>query len=242
MKKTLLIFFILSLPYLASARPFIADISPRKIDITHDFEGTEILAYGAREESGNIIIVVRGPEKNFIIRKKQKIAGVWVNRESVEFSGVPSFYAIANSQSLEKVSNDPLLKSLQVGTEFLEFKKNDESNQNKINEFQTALIENKQKSELFTKYNYEVSFWGETLFRTIVNFPKNIPKGEYTIEVYLFKDGVLSTMQAIPLFVEKVGFEAFVFDASRNYPILYGIISVILALSIGWLSRLFFGR
>jgi hypothetical protein len=46
---------------LVFARPLVADTFPRKINIDHNFTGTDILVYGARNGIGNIVIVVRGP-------------------------------------------------------------------------------------------------------------------------------------------------------------------------------------
>jgi hypothetical protein len=42
--------------------------------------------------------------------------------------------------------------------------------------------------------------------------------------------------------VRKSGFENFVFVASRQQPLLYGIVCVLLALGTGWLAGVVFKR
>jgi hypothetical protein len=50
-----------------------------------------------------IAVVVKGPAQSLIVREKQKIAGIWLNADSARFRSVPSFYAVAASQPIEKL-------------------------------------------------------------------------------------------------------------------------------------------
>lgn len=224
----------------AFARPMIADLAVREIDIDHNFTGLDILLFGAREDVGTIVVVVRGPEREYVVRKKEKIGGIWVNRHSVTFEDANSFYAIAASQPLDTIRNDTLLKALGIGVETQDFSVTEE--QSGITAFQNALIEYKQKASLYTQSVEEVSFWGETLFRTVLTFPKNIIRGTYTAEIYLFNDGQLVAMQSTPIEVKKVGFEAFVFDLAHESRFIYGILCVLMALTAGWSFSTVFGR
>ena len=52
----------------------------------------------------------------------------------------------------------------------------------------------------------------------------------------------MQSAQTIPLFVEKTGVEAWIFDFAHDYPMLYGLIAVALALMAGWSAHLAFGR
>lgn len=54
---------ILFLPFLVSAKPIVADLALRSIEIDTNFTGIDILLFGARDDAGDIVIVVRGQKK-----------------------------------------------------------------------------------------------------------------------------------------------------------------------------------
>ncbi|MFQ5959300.1 MAG: TIGR02186 family protein, partial [Alphaproteobacteria bacterium] len=47
----------------ARAEPLVADISKHRITIDSSFTGTDVLLFGAIDEKGDLVIVVRGPEE-----------------------------------------------------------------------------------------------------------------------------------------------------------------------------------
>ena len=87
-----------------------------------------------------------------------------------------------------------------------------------------------------------ITIMGETLFKTAIYFPEKIPRGEYTAEVYLLRDGVVTAMQSTPLMVNKEGMDAFIYDLAHHYPMFYGIVSVLIALSFGWVASVAFRK
>lgn len=233
-------FFAILLAQPVHAKPIVADLALRGIDIDHSFDGVDILMFGARNDAGKIVVVVRGPEKKYVVRKKERLMGIWVNKETVEFDNVSGFYFITATNPLESLNNDQLLSSLGIGTDNLDFAP--EQDVASADEFRSALIKNKQEQGLYSSDVGKVTFWGDSLFRTVLKFPKNIERGWYTAEVYLFSDGQLTSMQATPIEVRKTGFEAVLFDAAVRHSTLYGTISVMLAILAGWAANKIFGR
>src|SRR5271163_5213469 len=77
----------------ARAEGLVADLSSHLIAITSGFTGTSVVLFGATDGPGDVIAVVRGPERGMTVWRKGKVAGIWVNAEAVTFAGVPSFYA-----------------------------------------------------------------------------------------------------------------------------------------------------
>ena len=227
------------LSFSVNARPLIADLSLRSIEIDSKFSGTEILLFGARNDAGDVVVVVRGPELEYILRKKERIAGVWANKKQVNLYGINSFYSAASSRELEGIRNKDLLASLNIGIENISF---DMSSENYFDrdEFKKAFLDDKERDKLYMAEIGDVSFIGDTLFRTIIKFPDNIPRGTYTAEVYLFSDGQLMGVQSTPLLVKKTGFGAFIFDLAYEHSFLYGIMAVLLALTAGWVAGSFF--
>jgi hypothetical protein len=52
----------------ARADPVVADLSSHLIAITTGFTGTEVLVFGATDGEGDIAVIVRGPEREEIVR------------------------------------------------------------------------------------------------------------------------------------------------------------------------------
>ena len=69
-----------------------------------------------------------------------------------------------------------------------------------------------------------------------MEFPDNIPPGDYTAEIYLISDGEMVGMQSTPMKVVKSGLDAFLYSAAHDHPALYGLSAILLALGIGWLA------
>lgn len=223
------------------ARPIIADLAVRTIDIDHRFAGLDVLMFGARNDAGRIAVVVRGPEYSYRVWKKERVAGVWVNRRSMVFDHVVDFYTVAATTPLEQIQNDELLAALGIGPGYFDTL-HTESTDSDVGVFRAALVRNKQHSGLYPRDIGPVSFWEQTLFRTILHFPKNISGGWYTVETYLFNDGLLSAVQTTPIHVRKTGFEALIYDLAHRHAWVYGLLCVIMALLFGWIASAVFGR
>jgi hypothetical protein len=82
-------------------KPLMADLSTRHIDMHSGFTGIDVLLYGARNIKGDIIITLTGPTAQITLRKKEKIAGMWMNTRQIHAKNVPAFYAIASTAPLK---------------------------------------------------------------------------------------------------------------------------------------------
>jgi uncharacterized protein (TIGR02186 family) len=229
------------LPQDVRARPLIADLSLRQIEIDSGFSGTEILLFGARNDAGDIVVVVRGPELSYIVRKKERVSGIWVNKKQAIFNNINGYYNVSSNRPLAELRNDSLLADLDIGINNITLPIKTEESVDK-EEFNKAFLDKQEAQELYFPIVGEVLFIGDVLFRTIIKFPENIPRGVYTAEVYLFSDGQLSGVQSTPLIVKKRGFDAFIYDFSYNHPTIYGIMSVMIALAAGWIAGIIFRK
>ena len=231
--------FCCSLAVQAQSRPIIADLSLRTIEIDSSFNGIDMLLFGARNEAGDIVIVVRGPKRDYTVRKKERIGGIWINREHVEFTDTESFYSIASSRPIEDIQNENLLSALGIGKKNL-ISTEDLSENEK--HFRQALLDFQTQKNLYPTEIGTVSFIGDTLFRSILHFPENITRGTYTAEIYLIRNGELTAMQSTPVLTYKKGFDAYVYDLAYNYPALYGLLAIFLALLAGWIAGIVFKK
>jgi len=194
--------------------------------------------FGATDGPGDIIAVVRGPEREMTVWRKDKLAGLWINAESMTYTNVPSFYAVASSRPLDEVLSPGAASLYRIGTANLRLQSKPPLTGERVQRFAKALVEEQQRSGLIANETGKIAFLGERLFRATFAFPANVPTGSYLVEVFLAKDRDVVGGQTTPLRVEKVGIDAEVSDFARRDAALYGAIAVLTALVAGWLASL----
>ena len=227
-----------------------SDISTREISIQSNFTGIEILIFGsvdfshtpAPDEGGyDVIAVIRGPDEPMVVRRKEQVAGIWVNGAGETFPSVPGFYAVLASHPFRAVATEETLKALGIGYGNLDFARGGNDNAKEA-AFRSAVIRLKQQQNLFQEHDDGVSFIGRSLFRASVDLPVNVPIGRYTANVYLFRDGVMLSKNHSTLEVSKAGFERVIYLLALKHPFLYGLAAVIVAVLIGLLGWAVFRR
>ena len=224
---------------------FVYDLSSRLIAITTAFAGTQVLLYGAAPgRQGEIAVIIRGPARDMTVRHKSRVGPIWINTTSLQFANVPSFYAVASSVPLEELAGAGGLARHELGAERIRLVPADAEgwSEEEIAEFRAALVRNQQRAGLFSAAPGTVSFLGDTLFRTRIVFPANVPPGDYQVQVLQFADGEVVGAQTSKLEVAKMGIEAELYELAMGQAALYGLASILIALGSGWAANAFFRR
>ncbi len=218
-----------------------SDISTREISIQSNFTGIDIVLFGSidfsrapgpDEKPYDVIMVIRGPTEPIVVRRKERVAAIWMNGPSKTFAAVPGFYAALASRPFRAIAPEETLKKLGVGFANVDFGKPIDG-QTADDEFRAALIRIRKEENLFKEEDDGVNFIGRSLFRGSVDLPVNVPIGHYTSQVYLFRDGKLLSQSQGSLQVNKVGFERVVYALAFQQPFLYGLLSVLIAMTAG---------
>lgn len=238
----LLLLGLAMLPARAGAQPLVADLSSHLIAITTGFAGTELLLYGAVEGTGDIVVVLKGPEADATIRRKDRIGGIWVNADELTFQNVPAFFRVASSKPLEDVAATTVRARHQMGLDVLRLTAAERRPPEELAAFRAGLLRNKERAELWSPQAGEVGFLGQHLFRTRIFLPANVPTGTYRVETFLLRSGQVVAAQTTPMFVSKVGLGAEIYDFAHRLSALYGAIAIAIAVLAGWLASIAFRR
>ena len=222
----------------AHAEALVADLTSHLIAITTGFTGASVVLFGTSDGPGDVAVVVRGPDREMTVRRKSRIAGLWVNSQEVTFASVPSFYFVAASRPLDEIVSPATAALYRLGITNLEMKAEGGASPEVVDAFATALVRTQQRAKLFPSSVGRVNFIGERLFRTTIEFPSNVPTGTYLVEVFLVRDKDVVSGQTTPLVVSKVGIDADVFGFAGRQPAVYGAIAVLTAMVAGWLASL----
>lgn len=225
----------------ASAEEIVAGLSQTRIGITADFTGEEILVYGAvkRESpppSGplDVIVTVAGPSQQVTVRRKEWRWGIWMNAASVAVDAAPSLYAVASTGPLDtilsetddlryRISVDRAIRAVGIASEA-----------ENAPDFVDALVRLQTVEGRYDAPGRGVRLTEDTLFRADMRLPPDLIEGDYRIRLFLLRGGrvIDQAEQTIP--VRKVGLERAIFALSQSQPLVYGLLSVALAVLAGW--------
>jgi len=236
------IFGVLGVPAPASSQSIVTDLSTREVAISTGFTGAELLLFGATEGFGDIVDTVEGPKRDEIIRRKERVAGIWVNGTSVTFENAPAYYRTAASKPLSEIAAPEVLEKLQIGSSRIDLSTRSSRGAEAILEFREAFIRSKKRQALYSEDISDIKITRGRLFRSTIPFPVNVPIGTYEVTVHLFKDGRLVSSEKTPLTVQKVGLEAKIYDFAHDHAAWYGLIAIAIALVAGWLAGVIFRR
>ncbi|RUV21227.1 MULTISPECIES: TIGR02186 family protein [unclassified Mesorhizobium] len=227
-------------------------LSTDNVSITAGFSGADLTIFGslenpdplvARQGRYDVIVVLEGPPKPVVVRRKDRVLGVWVNLDSETFENVPVSYSVATTRPLQDITEPNSYKQLSLGASNLYMQPADAGDSPAtIEEFTAALRERKSATGLYSENVGGVQFLSQNLFRATVRLAPNVPVGTHKARAFLFKSGLFIKESSAQLEIRKSGFEQSIFRVAHNYSFLYGVFAISLAMLTGWLGRLIFRR
>ncbi|MEM9975756.1 MAG: TIGR02186 family protein [Pseudomonadota bacterium] len=227
---------------MAQAEEVVAGLSQNRISITTNFDGSEILIFGAikREDAIpddsplGVIVTVSGPSEPVVVRKKERRFGIWVNTHAVEVDSAPSFYAVATSGEWFNVIRDveDLRHKLSVARAIRSV--GAPAGVENAADFTSALIRIRQEADLYQTNIGAVEVSEDTLFNTSIALPANLTEGDYRTRFVITRGGRVVDIHETALFVQKVGLERFLYNLAHEQPLVYGLLSLFIAITAGW--------
>lgn len=252
MNRALLTTLLLAVAALAIlvARPAVAqnleaDLSDHHIALSSNFTGTEIIVFGAiggdllEDNPGpfDVVVVVEGPPTSITVRQKGKVVGIWMNTGSLTLEHLPSFYYVASSSDLNEIAPPRIRQLYRIGSDVLglpDVPLSQDEDPSSFELYRQAYVRLNMDEGLVVEDTSGVRFRGDHLFRARVPIPSTVREGSYNASVYLFQGGNILGAQNLTLTIDKVGIEGFLYSLAHNNPVLYGILALFMALSIGW--------
>ena len=245
---------VVALSLIAATNPaapvLVPDISSRKVEIRYSFTGAQLLLFGAILYPGgraparpaDIVVVLRGPVQPIVVREKQKIAGIWMNADSNRFRSAPSFYAVASSRPIKQLVDERTAAIYEMGLQNLQLSPGGGALPDKERRFEAGLLELRRRQGLYAEHSNGVEINQGVLYRATIAIPSQVPVGTYTAETFLVDRGRVLAAATREIEIGKSGFERYVALAARRHAVLYGLISVLLSLGLGYAAAMLFKR
>ena len=238
----------------AAAERLVLSISRHQVLVNSSFTGTQIVLFGTiepdppnarRRSSYDLVATVTGPRQTIVIRRKERVAGIWANVASRTFVNVPAYLAVLSNRTFDQVANAELLRRLQLGLDYTVLPQQiggDLADSVREDPLRSNFIRLKMDHKLYLQQTNGVTFLTPTVFRAEIPLPAEAPFGNYDVDVKLLSEGTLLTRNTSAFEIIKVGFEQFVASAARDHGFLYGIAAAMMAMLTGWLASIIFRR
>jgi uncharacterized protein (TIGR02186 family) len=238
----------------AHAERLITTLSTSRVLIYSNFTGADVVLFGsverdaqtvARRGGYDIVVTVSGPREDILTFRKERVFGIWVNADSRTFVKAPSYLTVLSNRTITDIADINTLRRTQTGlarTLLPQEIAGDIADSIRDDPFRQAFLRLKVERNLYRETQNGVTFLTPALYRAAIPIPDNAPTGNYDVDVKLFADGALLSRTQTALEVVKVGFEQVVANAARDYGLLYGLATALMALLTGWLASVVFRR
>ncbi len=227
-------------------------LSTNRVVITSDFSGADLTIFGAldnidpmiqRQGRYDVIVVLEGPARPVVVRRKSRVLGMWMNTSSQTFVNVPMSYSLATTRAPQDITTPDTYRQLALGADNIFLRPLDTTTPtDDLGEFAVALRDRKRVAGLFSERYGGVQFLSQNLFRASLALSPSVPVGTHRARAFLFKGGLFIDETSTSLTIVKAGFEQRIARTARENGFLYGLMAVLLAVATGWLGRVLFRR
>jgi len=242
LRRLVILAFVVIATAASTQETVVLGLSQDQVAITTSFDGSEILMFGAVKReipipagpSLEVVITVAGPSEPVVVRRKANRFGIWVNTDTAEIDRAPSYYAVATSGPLADILSDTedLRHKISIPRAIRSVGTTDEVAD--ATSFTEAVIRIRTAEGSYQLLENQVIVDEQTLFRTAIQMPANLTEGDYATRIFLTRKSKVVSQYETIIDVRKVGLERWLFTLSREQPLIYGLMSLAIAIAAGW--------
>jgi uncharacterized protein (TIGR02186 family) len=219
------------------------DISENNIKIETNFIGKEVIIFGILNDDQETIMTIKGPEKNALIQKKERILGFWFNTKKITYNQIPSIFFIASSNEIEDILPTSTIIKEELSFDYLLENKTSQRNfisDISLDTWKDNFVRIKKNKHLFKEY--EIENIDNKLFQTRIFFPAKAIPGEYKVNVYQIKDNLILNNKEKVITLKKSGIGNQIYNFAHKNAAAYGLFAIIFAVLSGFLAATLFRR
>ena len=214
--------------------------SPETILIGAQYNGAKLHISGDVLKDKDIIVEIRGTEKDAHFKQKGKVWGIfWMTVAHLTFKHAPSVYMLYLPSNLSGV-----VSKLGLGYKNVLSKIEIEPTPDTKEQILADFLKLKEKEGLYHINKDGVRYiqkGDEKKFRCEISIPPKMPPGKYEIVVYnLNNKHQIENIEKDSFEVKLTGFPKFISDMAFNHSLIYGILAVIIAILAGFVMGFIF--
>jgi len=230
----------------ASAEPLAVD--PPVVIARLFYHGQSVRVSGAVPPGHELAIVISNDARDPIeLKIKGRIWGVlWANVGEMTLDSVPSLYLAATSTDLSKLGNAAVLDRLAVGYGALQSRSrvSPAGAADEERRLFMEFIKLKEREKLYAIDEGGVRLQpdgaGGLRFSADFFFPPDVPPERFDVRLLIFAEGGGSLLDRADILVTQAGLAAWISSLAQERGLVYGLLSVMVALAAGLLTGFVF--
>ena len=248
MRRTLFAALAL-LPATARAEDLVVLMSTQDVAITSTYTGARVTVFGMIERDASsvsrsgrydVVVTVAGPGGPVVLREKTRTGPLWINRTLKRYPDLPGFYALMSTGPVPVVANESARERQKLGLGY--FLTPSPAPDEAAEAGDAALLRLRKSGGLLIEDIKGVQMPRPNLFSSAIPLPASAPTGRYLVGVTVLASGVPLKTVNTSFVVRKIGFEAYVAAAARDNGLIYGLVTILSAIAIGFIGNLMFRR
>jgi Putative transmembrane protein (Alph_Pro_TM) len=216
-------------------------VEPREIQVGMFYRGTKVRVEGTAPAAYRVALVCVGREGKVELKRKGKVGGVlWMNVGDVAFEHVPSLFLAASEADGGRPSErSPRAATPSSGYDGVEARVLPASAGEDVRELFREFVRLKEHEQLYfsghgatrsSSTRVSADFW----------VPANVPPGEYEVRLLGYQGDAGELLATEKMTVTRVGLAALISSTAQRHGLLYGILSVVVAIGMGFLTGVLF--
>ncbi len=211
-------------------------VSPKAIEVGMFFRGATVHVEGVAPAGYRLALVCLGDEGKVELKRKGKVwAALWMSVGNVSFERVPSLFLASYERRGEAARGGLRYDGIEANV--LPAKADDDTRR-LFREF----VKLKESERLYSASDLRLDSDPSGPVRVAADFwlPANVPPGTYEVRMVGYRPGGSEILASEKLVAERVGLVRLVGETAQQHGLLYGILSVVIAIAAGFLTGVLF--
>lgn len=219
-------------------------VSPNPVLIDAAYRGGEIEVSGPTAPDHQVFVTITGSSIEEDFNRKGRIGPLWANVGKLRISGAPSLCLVASSGGAPKGLDEEV-----VGAHRLDLaavvRRTEVKPPRDVALMQREYLRLKRSQGVYGHFAGAVRLVGagaDSRFVARIPWPDRAKTGRYAVDVVQLSRGVVVGHQTATLDVKLVGLPRLISYLAFQKSALYGFLSVVIALSVGFMTGLVFKK
>jgi hypothetical protein len=234
-------------------------LSPQTVNMGTFYNGARVQVEGTAPAGSDILVVVRGAEKDEFFNRKGRVGLIWLNVDRIHIQRAPSVFLRFSSADLNSLLDRASLNQYELDESAIKNRLHclchckcnltgAHTQASGVHDSQpdpayaqllrTNFLRLKEREGSYRMFPGTVSLsnlaGSGTKYALNFLWPRKAAPGKYEVEVYACSNGKVIAQSRQTLQVAEVGFPAYMASLSTRRPWLYGTIAVLVAMFAGF--------
>ncbi len=214
-------------------------IEPERVEIKIMYSGAPVRISGTAAEGSQVVVVIRGPDKEETFNKKVRAGPIWISSGQVHVSGVPSLFLSYSPEPVRSILPPEEVERSLLDPEAIRGRMHLDAGGDEIDEdmIRTNYLTLKTDDRIYQVHDQTeglVPSGQSGEYALEIHWPATAPPASYEVAVYECRDQEIVAQNTGLLVVEKVGLPARLYEFAMNKAPMYGALAVLLAVMAGF--------